>query len=249
MMILIVRSATKNGIKDHINRFCSFWILMWSYRNRTHAGHVLAEELQGIVDPDSIHLVLAIPNGGVAVAEPVAQSLDAELDIIIVRKLQIPNNTEAGFGALTSFGNVILNDELVRGLHLDEKTIEQVIARTKTRISERQRFYSHLAGASDPTGRDVILIDDGLASGYTMIAAIQSLKSLSVKSITVAVPTAHGSAVERVRPLADHLICPRIERGWSFAVAEAYDHWYDVPDSEVLEILNRFRGQIINRPE
>ncbi len=214
---------------------------MWSYATRTHAGHVLAKELQSLVEPDSVHFVLAIPNGGVAVAEPIAQSLDAELHIIIVRKLQIPCNTEAGFGALTSLGNVILNDELVRSLSLDEQTIEQAIARTRTQISERQRFYSHLAGVSDPTGEDVILIDDGLASGYTMIAAIQSLKSFRVKSITVAVPTAHNSAVERVRPLVDHLICPRIESGWSFAVAEAYEHWYDVPDSEVLDILNRFR--------
>jgi len=216
---------------------------MWSYRDRTHAGHVLVEDLRGIIDPDSLHLVLAIPNGGVAVAEPVAQSLDAELDIIIVRKLQIPHNTEAGFGALTSSGNVILNDELVRGLHLDEKTIEQVITRTKTQISERQRFYSRLAGVSKPEGKDVILIDDGLASGYTMIAAIQSLKTIGAKSITVAVPTAHNSAVERVRPVVDHLVCPRIESGWSFAVAEAYEYWYDVPEGEVLEILKRTRNQ------
>lgn len=215
---------------------------MWSYRDRTHAGRVLAEELQVIIDPDSLHMVIAIPNGGVAVAEPIAQTLDTGLDIIIVRKLQIPHNPEAGFGALTSFGDVILNDGLVRSLGLDEKTIEQAIAETKNQISERQRFYSHFVGVSNPTHAHVILVDDGLASGYTMIAAIQSLRRFSVKSITVAVPTAHDSSVERVRPLVDQLVCPRIESGWNFAVAEAYEHWYDVPDGEVLEILNRFRG-------
>jgi len=216
---------------------------MWSYTTRTHAGHVLAKELQKLVEPNSVHFVLAIPNGGVAVAEPIARALDAELHIIIVRKLQIPYNTEAGFGALTSFGNVILNDELVRGLRLDKETIEQAIAKTKAQISERQRVYSHFAGVPDPIGKDVILIDDGLASGYTMTAAVQSLRTLDVKSITVAVPTAHDSAVERVRPLVEQLVCPRIENGWSFAVAEAYEHWYDVPDREVLEILKRTRRQ------
>ncbi|RDE12545.1 MAG: phosphoribosyltransferase [Candidatus Thorarchaeota archaeon] len=215
--------------------------MMWSYRDRNHAGQVLAEELRRINIPGPSCLILAVPNGGVVVAEAVAQSLRADLDVIIVRKLQIPNNTEAGFGALTSFGNVILNDELVRSLRLDEKTIEHVIAKTRVQVSERQRAFSGLAGTSDPSGKDTILVDDGLASGYTMIAAVQSLTALSPASITVAVPTAHDTSVERVRPLVNHLVCPRIESGWSFAVAEAYEHWYDVPDSEVLEILNRFR--------
>lgn len=215
---------------------------MWSYRNRLHAGQVLAERLKEIIGSDSIQLVLAIPNGGVAVAEPIAQSLGADLDIIIVRKLQIPHNTEAGFGALTSLGNVILNDELVKSLHLDDETIEHAIAKTRAQILERQRAYSQLAGMADPRGRDVILIDDGLASGFTMMAAVQSLRNTNAKSITVAIPTAHHSAIERVRPLVDRLICTRIENGWSFAVAEAYEHWYDVPDNEVIEILSRIRG-------
>jgi predicted phosphoribosyltransferase len=138
---------------------------------------------------------------------------------------------------------VILNDELVKSLRLDQKTIDQVIIRTKAQISERQRAYSHLAGISDPADREVILIDDGLASGYTMVAAVQSLKILRVRSITVAIPTAHISAIERVRPLVDHLVCTHIERGWSFAVAEAYEQWYDVPDDEVIEIMNRIRSK------
>lgn len=214
---------------------------MWSYKDRNHAGQVLLEELQSIINPNVVHLILAIPNGGVAVAEPIAQQLRAELDIIIVRKLQIPYNTEAGFGALTSFGNVILNEELVKSLGLDEHTINQVISKTKSQIVERQRAYLRLAGSSNPSGREVILIDDGLASGYTMIAAVQSVRTLDPKSITVAVPTAHGSSVERVRSIVNNLVCPRIERGWSFAVAEAYENWYDVPDDEVVDILKRYR--------
>jgi putative phosphoribosyl transferase len=218
---------------------------MWSYRNRTHAGQVLAERLKDIVDADSTQLVLAIPNGGVAVAEPVAQELGADLDIIIVRKLQFPHNTEAGFGALTSFGNVILNDDLVRRFGLDKKTIDNAITKTERQIQERQKAYSHLVGMSNPKDREVILIDDGLASGFTMIAAVQSLRTLNVKSITVAIPTAHRSAIERVHPLVDDLICTRIEDGWSFAVAEAYENWYDVPDSEVIDILNRIRDRSV----
>ena len=214
---------------------------MWSYRDRIHAGQILAKELEDVVEKQREHLILAIPNGGIAVAEPIAKAFEMDLDIIIVRKLQIPYNPEAGFGALTSFGNVILNETLVRGLNLDEGTIKQVIKRTETQIAERKRAYSDLVGHSDPTGKNIILVDDGLASGYTMIAAVQSLRTLAPRSITVAIPTAHDNAIDRVRPEVDQLVCPRIERGWSFAVAEAYENWYDVPDDEVLAILKRYR--------
>lgn len=212
---------------------------MQDYKDREHAGMVLAKRLRPIIKTQASYLILAIPNGGIAVAEPIAREFKIDLDIIIVRKLQIPNNPEAGFGALTSFGNVILNENLLRRLDLDKETIEQVIHRTQAQITERKKAYSDRAGYSDPAGKNIILVDDGLASGYTMLAAIQSLQTLNTRSITVAVPTAHDAAVERVQPFVDYLVCPRVERGWSFAVAAAYQNWYDVPDREVIEILAR----------
>lgn len=216
----------------------SFRTMRWSYRDRTHAGEVLARLLSEVKFTGT-PLVLAIPNGGVAVAAPVAAALSAELDFIIVRKIQIPFNTEAGFGAVTSRGHVLMNEELVGHLHLTEDQIDEAIKRTKTQISERSQAYSGLGGTSDPHNRHVIIVDDGLASGFTMMAAIRSVRESGPIAVTVAVPTASISAAERVRPLVELFLCPRIETGWSFAVAEAYEDWYDVPDSEVIRILER----------
>jgi predicted phosphoribosyltransferase len=199
----------------------------------------LADKLLGL-RLDSPILVLAIPNGGLAVAAPVAQALHAQLDAIIVRKLQIPFNTEAGFGALTSFGKMILNEPLVRQLGLNKQDIEAMKAKTETQIADRKKAYAGLIGRSKPEKKHIVLVDDGLASGYTMLAAVESMRSLGPSSITVAVPTSSGSAADMIGAVVDRLVCPRIERAAMFAVADAYEHWYDVPDSEVVEILRHF---------
>ncbi|MEM4734992.1 MAG: phosphoribosyltransferase family protein [Candidatus Thorarchaeota archaeon] len=214
--------------------------MTWSYRNRTEAGTVLRDMLLREVHPVGRLLVLAIPNGGVLVAEPIARGLHADLDIMIVRKIQIPFNTEAGFGAIDSLGGVLLNRELLASLHLSEEEVQQAIERTRRQIEERRATYGGLVGTHTPSGRDVILVDDGLASGYTMMAAIRSVTQRRPRSLTVAVPTASSSAYELVRRAVDRLLCPRIESGWSFAVAEAYELWYDVSDREVVEVLSRF---------
>lgn len=185
-------------------------------------------------------LVLAIPNGGLAVAAPIAEALHAQLDAIIVRKLQIPYNTEAGFAALTSFGKLILNEPLVRQIGLTKQDIDLVRIKTEKQIVDRKKAYAGLVGRSDPKGKHVIFVDDGLASGYTMLAAVESLRDFEPSSITVAVPTSSGGAADMIGEVVDLLVCPRIERGPMFAVANAYENWYDVPDSEVVDILKRF---------
>lgn len=207
-----------------------------SYRTRTEAGQVIAdlivkEKLRGNF------IVLAIPNGGVEVAAPVAKQLNAPLDIIIVRKLQIPSNPEAGFGALTSLGTMILNERLVRSIGINAESIERVRELTERQIETRRQVYRGISRQTDPTGRDIILVDDGLASGFTMLAAVESVKQFEPDSIRVAIPTAHYESVKRVEPLVDEIICPRVEHGFSFAVANAYEMWYDVPDEEVIAIL------------
>ncbi len=215
--------------------------MRWSYRDREHAGRILAEELLKAREW-SRPLILAIPNGGVSVAAPITDALKASFDVIIVRKLQIPHNTEAGFGALTSLGTMVLNEGLVARIGLSENDIKAVRERTLKQIESRKEAYSGLVGIENPKDRDVILVDDGLASGFTMVAAIQSVKMTGPNSITVAVPTSSRSAAQRVTPLADSLVCPRIESGFSFAVADAYENWYDVPESEVLDLLQSFRA-------
>lgn len=211
-------------------------ILSWSYHTRKHAGEILADQL-GELSFNRIPLVMAIPNGGIAVGAPIAARLKAPLTMIIVRKLQIPNNPEAGFGALTSYGSVILNEDLVKHLYLTDDQIQAVISLTTDQIVRRKEAYSGLIKEYEVSGRDVILVDDGLASGFTMLAAIESIRSLKPASITVAVPTASASAVARVKPVVDNLICPRQESGFVFAVANAYERWYDVPDEEVIDLL------------
>ncbi|MFW9911374.1 MAG: phosphoribosyltransferase [Candidatus Thorarchaeota archaeon] len=216
--------------------------MSWSYRDRTHAGHVLVDELAKI-DYGSKPLVLAIPNGGVAVALPIAESLEADLDVIIVRKMQIPHNPEAGFGSLTSLGTMILNDALVKHIGLSEDDIKLVRSRTEKQIEERRMAYADLAGVFNPSDRSIILVDDGLASGFTMLAAIQSIRESKPARIMVAVPTSSSSAASRIRAEVDQFICPRVESGFVFAVANAYENWYDAPDDEVIDALARARKQ------
>ncbi len=212
------------------------------YQNRFAAGNLLGKLLQE-QDFRTPPLVLAIPNGGLAVALPIARVLNTDVDLLIVRKLQIPFNPEAGFGAITSLGTVILNQPLVDRIELTEAEIQQVIQETKNQIDQRKNAFEGLVGLFSPENRIVVLVDDGLASGYTMLAAIQSVQQVCSQKIIVAVPTASASAVAKVQPIADELICPHIGTGFVFAVADAYQNWYDVSEEEVIEQLRGFRKQ------
>lgn len=213
--------------------------MSWDYVNRKDAGEILAEKaLEAGIDERSV--ILAIPNGGIAVAAPIAKKTGASLSLIIVRKMQIPYNPEAGFGALTSFGTMILNDQLLARLNLSEEQIEQARQKTEQQIERRRRAYSDYLEDIDPEGCPVVLVDDGLASGYTMLAAVRSVREQNSESISVLVPTASDNAVDRVEPVVDKLICPRIETGFVFAVANAYRDWHDLRDEEVIEILEEF---------
>ncbi len=210
------------------------------YQDRTEAGKLLGQQLQG-TSFEEPPLILAIPNGGLAVGLPMAKILNADLDLLIVRKLQIPYNPEAGFGALTSLGTVLINQPLVDRIGLTDSEIHQVIQRTKVQIETRKSAYKGLVGHYSPEKRVVVLVDDGLASGYTMLAAIQSVRQKEPKKIFVAVPTASASAVSKVQPQVDDFFCPHIGAGFVFAVANAYQNWYDVPQEEVIEQLREFR--------
>ena len=210
------------------------------YQNRTAAGKVLGNTLSNM-KLSEVPLILAIPNGGLAVALPIAEILGADLDLLIVRKLQIPYNPEAGFGALTSYGTVILNQPLIARIGIRDEEVQQVIQRTQNQIENRKIAYKGLVGLYSPENRVVVLVDDGLASGYTMLAAIESVKLISPKKLIVAVPTASESAVKKVQQAVDELICPHVGTGYRFAVADAYQNWYDVTDDEVIGNLQNFR--------
>ncbi|MDY6855183.1 MAG: phosphoribosyltransferase family protein [Thermodesulfobacteriota bacterium] len=206
------------------------------YRDRNEAGKVLAPELLEYKDKGVI--VLAVPNGGVPVACVIAKELHADLYLMIVRKLQIPSNTEAGFGALTSDGFVLFNQRLIDSLHMSEDDIEKQREKAYQSIRSRQKYFGNQAVLPCLKDRIIILVDDGLASGFTMEAALKSVKSRGAKCIVIAVPTSSLSAFQRLKPQVDRIICPDISSLPVFAVADAYRNWYDLNEAEALSLLS-----------
>lgn len=203
------------------------------YQDRTEAGKKLGQKLKKLSLKNSV--VLAIPSGGVPVGKEVAQLLSCPLDLIIVRKIQFPWTTEAGFGAVAADGTIylgpgkrLLNKKTVK--EQTEKATKEVKLREKLFLQERKRI--------DLKNKTVILIDDGLAVGSTMYTAVQSVKKKKPKRIIVAVPTASGNAVSLIKPHVDQLIALYIHpKNLPFAVASSYKKWHDLTDKEVLSLI------------
>jgi putative phosphoribosyl transferase len=208
------------------------------FKDRLHAGALLADKLRPLLADRDVCL-LAVPAGGVAVGYVVSQKLKIPLDVAIVRKIQIPWNTEAGFGAVTWDGRVLLNELLVAQLGLNTETVEQCISQAREMVRQRMRKFRGNRPFPDLNGKTVILVDDGLASGFTMLAAAKSIRNQHPEKIVIAVPTASAGAIELLASSVDELVCPNIRGGPIFAVADAYENWYDLSDDEVLELLRR----------
>ncbi|MFQ6077458.1 MAG: phosphoribosyltransferase [Candidatus Bathyarchaeia archaeon] len=210
------------------------------FKDRDHAGKLLAEKLRAYRGLDVI--VLAIPSGGVPVGYAVAKGLDAPLDLMTVRKIQIPFNPEAGFGAVTVDGTAILNEPLVRHLNLSPEQVEIQISKAMRAIERRHRRFCGERPPPRLEGRTAIIVDDGVASGYTMLAAVASARKLNPAKIVVAVPTAPVDSLRGVAPRVDELYCLNVRDGFYFAVADAYLKWYDLGDEEVLAYLDKARA-------
>jgi predicted phosphoribosyltransferase len=159
------------------------------------------------------------------------------LDLIIVRKIQFPWTTEAGFGAIDPDGVPLFNEMLLSRMPLTPEQISAQIAKTEANLKERERILRGGRPYPDLAGETVMVVDDGLASGYTMQAAVRFLKKKGAARLIVAVPTALDRAAQTLLSLVDLLVCPNIRSGLSFAVAEAYENWYDVDQQEVLDVL------------
>ncbi|MFX1259074.1 MAG: phosphoribosyltransferase [Promethearchaeota archaeon] len=222
------------------------------YKTRFQAGEILSKLIKNnkkqlynyILEKPGEFFCFSIPNGGVPVAESFCSMLNIKYDMLIVRKIKIPWNTEAGFGSITTDGTVLINESLLKQLNLSEKEVKDSINLTKNEIEERLKFYgksTDLENIYDQNvcNNNIFIIDDGLASGFTMLAAINMVKNYLPKKIYVAVPTAPLHTAKRVESEVDDLFCPNIRNVWRFAVADAYLHWYDIPESEVLEILKK----------
>ena len=207
------------------------------FRDRRDSGRRLAAELTNYSDQNDV-LVLALPRGGVPVAYEVARALHAPLDVFMVRKLGVPGYEELAMGAIATGGVRVLDEELVRMLHLPHEVIERVTAIEMTELERREQQYRGDRPAPDVRGRTVILIDDGLATGSTMRAGIAALKKEGAKRIVVAVPVAPPETCEALRDQVDDVVCavtPELFR----AVGLWYGDFSQTTDEEVRDLLAR----------
>ncbi|MFO8240162.1 MAG: phosphoribosyltransferase family protein [Dissulfuribacterales bacterium] len=209
------------------------------FKGRDDAAKVLSEMLNPYYEKAKDTLVLAIPSGGVPIGLGVAKGLSLPVDLVIVRKIPIPGNPEAGFGAVTLDGDVLLNNELVALLRLSQKEIEDKITNVKSDLQERNRFFRLGRPFPNVINKTILMADDGIASGYTMLACIESIRRKGASKIVVAVPTAPEHSISRISPIVEEIFCPNIRTGQYFAVAEAYSEWYDLDRHEVLARLQK----------
>jgi putative phosphoribosyl transferase len=202
------------------------------FKDRTDAGVRLAKRLTQYQDSNA--LVLAIPRGGAPVAAAVAARLGLEWHVILVRKLPIPWNPEAGFGAVTLDGAKVLNERMVHELRMSRGQIDEVAERAVQRLSEAAKSINMLRPPPDVDGRNVIVVDDGLATGYTMLAAIKSLRGRNAGKVVAAAPVASRTAADLVRQAADECVIEVISPTIPFAVADHYLQWHDLAEEEVM---------------
>jgi putative phosphoribosyl transferase len=206
------------------------------FSDRHDAGRQLGafiKTLPAVSNP----LVLAIPAGGVPVGREVAAALGAPLSLAVVRKIRIPGTTESGFGAVTWDGGVLINERLRDALGLSSTDVDRAVAETRENVGARVARFTGGRPVPAMVGKTVILVDDGLASGFTMLAAVQRVRTRYPARIIVAIPTASASSAALVSRQADTLVCLNIRSGRTFAVAEAYREWYDLDDREVMDEL------------
>jgi predicted phosphoribosyltransferase len=210
----------------------------YSFSDRTDAGRILAELLTSFHGSDA--MILAIPAGGVEVAVAVAKELDLHLDVAVVNKITPPWSTEVGYGAVAWDGTVLLNEALLPAMRLSDGEIREGIQHTRQKVQRRVSLLREDSLMPDLTDRTVILIDDGLASGYTMRAAVEAVKKVKPAELIVAVPTAPLRVARELAGVVDRLYCVNLRTAWDFAVADAYEHWSDVPEEQVIRTLSDF---------
>jgi len=211
------------------------------FDDRKHAGKVLAEMLNSFSNTDA--LLLAIPSGGIPVAVEIAEVLGLELDVIPVSKILFPWTTESGFGAVAFDGTTWLNDAAIKYYGLDEKSVEEATRQAADKIQRRLELFHGKRLFSRTASRTVILVDDGIASGYTIRTGVEALHKAGMKNIVVAVPTASANSLNEIAKLADVVYCANVREGHHFAVADAYRNWTDVDENEAASIFSRFRNK------
>jgi predicted phosphoribosyltransferase len=186
--------------------------------------------------------VLALPRGGVPVGAQVAQRLGLPLDVYVVRKLGVPGHAELAMGALASDGTCVLDREIVASLRIDERDVQAVVAREIEEVARRERIFRDERPQAEVAGKSVILVDDGLATGATMRAAVTALRKRSPAEIVVAVPVAAYRTCEALTDVADRVVCPYTPEPF-VAVGLFYENFEQTRDEEVRQLLDTAAGR------
>jgi len=212
------------------------------FNDRREAGEILAERIEKprLGNP----VVLVIPRGGVVVGYEVARRLRAPLDVIVPRKIGAPGNPELAIGAVAEDGTLILDSNLIDYLEVEKKYIEEEKERQVREIKRRLNVYRRESPRLEIEGRDVIIVDDGIATGATISAAIASVKRRKPASLTLAVPVAPPSAIEKLRGKVDHIICVSMPKPF-FAIGQFYRDFRQTTDEEVVRLLEKNRKEVM----
>jgi putative phosphoribosyl transferase len=212
------------------------------FRNRSEAGRALAERVRAAV-PDPHPLILALPRGGVPVAFEVARALNAELDVFLVRKLGMPGEEELALGALASGGVRVLNQDLISYMRVPDDVLEELTRREQQELERREQMYRKGRPAASVAGRTVVLIDDGLATGASMLAASRALRPQGAAKIVVAVPVASRQTCDDFRREVDEIICLATPHPFG-AVGIWYEDFAQISDQQVRTLLEEARGRL-----
>ena len=209
------------------------------FRDRTEASRKLADHLAAYANYPNA-MVLALPRGGVPVAFEVAEALNLPLDIFVVRKLGLPSHEEFAIGAIASGGACVLNQDLIHQLSLSDEVIEHIVAREQHELERRERTYRGQRPMLDVRNRIIIIVDDGLATGSSMRAAIAALRQKRPAKLIVAVPVGARETCSELEALADEAICLETPENFS-AVGLWYSDFSQITDEEVIDLLERNR--------
>jgi putative phosphoribosyl transferase len=203
--------------------------------DRSEAGQFLAEYLSNYVNREDV-LVLALPRGGVPVAAEVAKKLNAPLDVFVVRKLGLPGHPELAMGAIASGGVRVFNGEVVNALRIPDEVIDAVSAEELAELQRREKVYRAGLPPLDVEGKTIIVVDDGIATGSTMLAAVSALRQLSAARIVVAAPVIAASACREIQRQADEVVAVMIPERF-YAVGQWYEDFGQTSDDEVRALL------------
>jgi putative phosphoribosyl transferase len=206
-----------------------------TFRDRREAGQVLAEALTAYHGEENL-LVLGLARGGVPVGWEVAASLRAPLDVFLVRKLGVPQWPELAMGALASGGGLVVNDNVIRNLGISDEQLRETIEKETEELNRRERAYRGERAPADPAGKTAILVDDGIATGASMLAAVRAVRAADPAKVVVAVPVGPPSACRQLAGEADDVVCATMPSSFE-AVGQVYSDFHQVSDDEVREFL------------